>query len=57
MIAAIAAKIFSNRYYHMEIILLLLSQDRLKFYLDDRRNHKPVVGSIAHIFLYRLKRF
>ena len=29
MIAAIAAKIFSNRYYHMETTLLLLSQDRL----------------------------
>ena len=29
MIAEIAAEIFSNRYYHMETTLLLLSQDRL----------------------------
>ena len=57
MIAAIAAKIFSNCSDPMETTLqVLLSRDRLKFSLDDRCNHMPVVGSIAQLFLYRSER-
>ena len=57
MIAAIAAKIFSNYCDLMETTLqVLLSRDILKFSVDDRRNHMLVVGSIAQLFLYRSER-
>ena len=53
----IAAKIFSNCSDPMETTLqVLLSRDRLKFSLDDRCNHMPVVGGIAQLFLYRSER-